>query len=63
VRGPNPPTGVVAVLESNPAISGRPREMASRTAGSWSDALWLASPSHTSVIQMASASAGSSATT
>jgi hypothetical protein len=35
---PYPPTGVVTKLCSNFAMSGRPRPIASRTAGSFSDA-------------------------
>ena len=59
---PTPPTGSVVTELSNPAMSGRARVMASRTAGSDSEARWLSAVSHTSVIQMASASAGSRAT-
>ena len=48
---------------SNPAISGRAFAIACCTAGSESEAVWLAASVQTSVIQIASASAGSCAMT
>src|SRR5688572_25595212 len=62
-RRPWPPTGTVSERSAKPAISGRPFAMAACTAGSFSDAAWLACVSQTSVIQMASSLFGSSAIT
>jgi hypothetical protein len=48
---------------SKPAIKGMARAIAALTAGKANEAWWLSALSQTSVIQMPSASAGSSATT
>ena len=53
---PCPPTGTVSMWWSNPAISGRAFAIACCTAGSESEAVWLAASVQTSVIQIASAS-------
>ena len=60
---PYPPTGSVTVRSPKLAMSGFPRPIACFTEGRESEALWLAWLSHTSVIQIAFASAGSLATT
>src|SRR5690606_6682364 len=59
---PTPPTGSVSLRSLKPAMSGRALVIACCTAGNASEALWLASLSQTSVIQMASGSAESLAT-
>ena len=56
-------TGEVSICWSKPAINGLPCAMAAWTEGSDNEALWLAWLSQTSVIQIASGSAGSCATT
>jgi len=59
---PCPPTGEVSMRCSKPAINGLPFAMAAWTDGSDNEASWLARLSQASVIHIASASAGSSAT-
>ena len=53
---------MVRVWLSKPAMMGRALAIAAWTSAKASEALWLASSIQTSVIQMASASAGSAAT-
>jgi len=60
---PTPPTGHVSAMVSIPAIRGRTFVVAALTEGSEKEAVYASLESHTSVIQISSASVGSFAIT